>query len=340
MTFAGPSRRDVDSFAFARVARRLVAAVPLALLLIATVAQAETYPARTIRLIVPQAPGGTVDLTARLFADQLRSALDATVVVENRPGASGATGSDFVARAAPDGYTLLAASTNTHTMLPHVQASVPYDALRDFAPVANLVYTTSMVAVTRSLPVRTLAELIAYARAHPGELNYASTGVGSSNHIDAELFKSLARIDLVHVPYRGMAQAKEALVSGEVQVELVAIGTSVGHVQAGQIRPLAVLSDRRSALLPEVPTTAEAGLPELKARFWVGIVAPAGTPPEVIGVLNGALRRSFATPEVREWIASRGLEPAAGSPADFANEIRADYGKWGGVIKLIGLKPQ
>ena len=309
-------------------------------LLIAAGVHAEPYPARPIRLIVPQSPGGTVDLTARLFAERLRSALNATIVVENRPGASGAIGSDFVAHAAPDGYTLLAASTNTHTMLPHVQASVPYDALRDFAPIANLVYTTSIVAVTRSLPVYTLSELIAYARAYPGKLNYASTGVGSSNHIDTELFKSLVHIDLVHIPYRGPTQAVEALASGEVQVELLAIGNSLGLVEAGLVRPLAVLSDQRSSLLPDVPTAAEAGLRELKVRFWVGLVAPAGTPSEVISVLNEALQRSLETRDVREWIASRGLEPAGGSPSEFAKEIRADYTRWGDVIKRIGLDPQ
>lgn len=314
----------------------LAAAAILSLLGIGSV-HAETYPVRPIRLIVPQSPGGTVDLTARLFAERLGSALNTTIVVENRPGAGGSIGCDLVAHAAPDGYTLLAASTNTHTMLPHVQASVPYDALHDFAPIANLVYTTSIVAVTPSLPVHTLSELIAYVRANPGKFNYASTGIGASNHIDTELFKSLARIDLVHIPYRGPTQAVEALVTGEVQVGLVAIGTSLSQARAGQLRPLAVLSDRRSLLLPEVPTAAEAGLPELEVRFWVGLVAPAGTPPEVINVLNRALQRILETPDVREWIASRGLEPAGGSASDFAEEIRADYAKWGEVIKRIGL---
>jgi tripartite-type tricarboxylate transporter receptor subunit TctC len=314
--------------------------VAAVLLLTAAGMDAERYPARPIRLIVPQAPGGTVDLTARLFADKLSSALDATIVVENRSGASGAIGCDLAARAAPDGYTLLAASTNTHTMLPHVQAGIPYDALRDFAPVANLVYTTSIVAVNPSLPVHTLTELIAYARANPGRLNYASTGVGSSNHIDTELFESLARIQLVHIPYRGATQAVEALVTGEVQVELVAIGTSLGQVRAGQIRPLAVLSDRRSSLLADVPTAAEAGMPELKVRFWVGLVAPAGTPPNAIRVLNAALQRSLEAPDVREWIANRGLEPIGGSASDFAARIRADYARWGDEIRRIGLNRQ
>jgi tripartite-type tricarboxylate transporter receptor subunit TctC len=338
---AGSRKRSLPASLLrqAQVAQRFLAAAAMVSLLVTGGVHAETYPARPIRLIVPQSPGGTVDLTARLFAERLRSALNATIVVENRPGAGGAIGCDLVAHAAPDGYTLLAASTNTHTMLPHVQASVPYDALRDFAPIANLVYTTSIVAVTPSLPVHTLSELIAYVRANPGKLNYASTGVGASNHIDTELFKSLARIDLVHIPYRGPMQAVEALVTGEVQVELVAIGTSIGQARAGQLRPLAVLSDQRSSLLPEVPTAAEAGLPELKVRFWVGLVAPAGTPPEVISMLNGALERILETPDVREWIASRGLEPAGGSPSDFAEEIRTDYAKWGEVIKRIGLNP-
>jgi tripartite-type tricarboxylate transporter receptor subunit TctC len=323
-----------------QVAQRLIMAAILATLLMGTGVRAESYPSRPIRLIVPQAPGGTVDLTARLFAERLKSALNATIVVENKPGASGAIGSDFVAHALADGYTLLAASTNTHAMLPHVQAGVAYDALRDFAPVANLVYTTSIVAVTRALPVQTLPELIAYARAHPGKLNYASTGVGSSNHIDTELFKSLAGIDLVHIPYRSPAQALEALVAGEVQVELLSIGNALGRVEAAQLTPLAVLSDRRSPLLPDVPTAAEAGLPELKVKFWVGFVAPAGTPPDVIKLVNEALQRALEAPDVRDWITSRGLEPAGGSAADFAKEIRTDYTKWGDAIKLIGLRPQ
>jgi tripartite-type tricarboxylate transporter receptor subunit TctC len=323
-----------------QIAQRFVAATAMVSLLMAAGVHAESYPVRPIRLIVPQSPGGTVDLTARVFAERLRSALNATIVVENKPGAGGAIGCDFVAHAAPDGYTLLAASTNTHALLPHVQASVGYDALRDFAPIVNLVYTTSIVAVTPSLPVHTLSELIAYVRANPGKLNYPSTGVGSSDHIDTELFKSLARIDLVHIPYRGAPQTIEALVTGEVQVGLVAIGNSLGPVEAGQLRPLAVLSDQRSSLLPEVPTAAEAGLPELKVRFWVGLVAPAGTPPEIISVLNGALQQGLGAPNVRQWIASRGLEPVGGSPSDFAEEIRVDYANWGEVIKRIGLKSQ
>lgn len=321
----------------ARAAQRSVAAAIMVWLLMAAGVHADSFPTRPIRLIVPQAAGGTVDLTARLFAEQLKSMLNATIVVENRPGASGAIGCDFVAHAAPDGYTLLAASTNTHAMLPHVQGNVRYDALRDFAPIANLVYTTKVIAVTPSLPVHTLAELIAYARANPGKLNYGSTGIGSSNHIDTELFKSLTHINLVHIPYRGSEQAVEALATGEVQVELLALGTALGQVKAGQLRALAVLSDRRSALLPEVPTAAESGLPQLKVAFWVGLVAPAGTPPEIIAVLNGALQRSLEATEVRTWIARRGLEPAGGSPSDFAAEIHADYAKWGNVIKRIGL---
>lgn len=322
---------------WAHVAHRFVLAAATVWLFLAASVHADSFPMRPIRLIVPQAPGGTVDLTARLFAEQLKSTLNATIVVENRPGASGAIGCAFVAHAAPDGYTLLAASTNTHTMLPHIQANVPYDALRDFAPIANLVYTTNIIAVTPSLPVHTLAELITYAHANPGKLNYASTGVGSSNHIDTELFKSLAHIDLVHIPYHGSMQAVEALATGEVQVELAALGTALGQVEAGQLRALAILSDQRSSLLPEVPTAAEAGLPEFKVKFWVGLVAPAGTPPEIISVLNRALQRSLEAADVRTWIARRGLEPVGGSPLDFAEEIRADYAKWGRVIKHIGL---
>ena len=319
---------------------RLLAGVAVLSILVGTEAMAEPYPSRPIRIIVPQAPGGTVDLTARLFAEQLRTALNATIVVENKPGASGAIGCDFVAHAAPDGYTLLAASTNTHTMLPHVQAGVQFDALHDFAPIANLVYTTNIVAVTPSLPVHTLTELIAYARAHPGKLNYATTGIGSSNHISTEYFKSLAQIDMVHIPYRGPVQNIEALVTGEVQVSLVSVGASLGQLRAGQLRALAVMSDVRSPLLPDVPTTAEAGLPDLKVRFWVGLVAPAGTPPEIINRLNAALRRSLDAPDVREWIASRGLEAVGGSPAEFADEIRAEYAQWGALLNRIGLKPE
>lgn len=294
---------------------------------------------RRIHLVVPQAPGGTSDLVARVLGERLEVALGVPVVIENRPGANGVIAAEFVARAAPDGGALLVASTATHAMAPHLASSPHVDLQRDFVAVAPIALQTKLFLASQAVPVFGLAALVAYARARPGALNYASVGVGTSSHVDTELFARLAGLDLVHVPYRGSAQAVQALVADEVQVLLASMIPAMPAVDAGQVRALAILAVRRSPLLPGVPTLAEAGWPLFDVRTWIGLVAPRSTPAGVIDVVHAAIARAIAAPTMRAWMDAQGLEPLAGSPASFDATLRTDHGKWGRVIRELGLAP-
>jgi tripartite-type tricarboxylate transporter receptor subunit TctC len=298
------------------------------------------YPSRTIRIVVPQVAGGAVDIVARVLADRVSAVLGGTVVVENKPGANGIIGTEAVKEAAPDGYTLLAASSSTHAMAPHLTARIPYDALRDFAAIVNIAYTTKVVMISADLPVHTLSEFIAYAKARPGALNYGSTGVGSSTHIDAEEFSARAGIRMVHVPYRGAPQSNQGLVNDEVQLLIGSITTAQGLLQAGKVRALAVVSDHRSALLPGVPTVDEAGLPGFRVETWIGLVAPAGTPQPIVEKLNRAANEALREPSLQRWMDDRGLDIVGGSAREFEDRIRADYAMWGQVVRRLGLQPE
>jgi tripartite-type tricarboxylate transporter receptor subunit TctC len=298
------------------------------------------YPARPIRVIVPQASSGTADLLIRMLGERMEAMLGAGFVVDDKPGASGITGTDAAKRAPPDGYTLLAASTATHAMTPHVVASLPYDPLQDFVPVVNLVYQTKVVLVSPATGVATLDELIALARRRPGQLNFASTGIGSSSHLDTAQLIALTGIELAHIPYRGSAQAVSALMANEVQVLLASVTAAQPALAGGRARALVVLSDRRSPLLPDVPTIAEAGLPRLDVQTWIGLLAPAGTPRWMVDRLNVALNRILRSPEARAWLERQGLEPIGGSPEAFDMEIRADLDKWGKVARRLDIRPQ
>ena len=323
-----------------RITRRdFLRGLPLALGLAALPARAQpAWPTRPIRLIVPQAPGGTVDLVSRVVADRLEPVLGVAFIVENKPGASGLIGVEAVKRAAPDGYTLLTASSNTHTMLPHLMDTLPYDPLRDFAPVVNFGYTTKMIVVSNAVEATTLAELVSLARERPGQLNYGSSGIGSSNHLDAEVFARAAGIRLMHVPYRGAAQALNAVAAGEVQMMLVSVTSGQALVRAGRVRGLAVFSEQRAPQLPAVPTMAECGYPGLDVRTWVGFVVPAGTPAAIVDRLNREIVALLGSPVMREWLVIQGLEAAGGTPAEFAATLRADYAKWGAVARELGLR--
>jgi tripartite-type tricarboxylate transporter receptor subunit TctC len=294
---------------------------------------------RRIRLVVPQAPGGTSDLVARVLGERLEAELDVPVVIENRPGANGMIAAEFVARAAPDGSTLLVASTATHAMAPHLASSPHVDLQRDFVAIAPIALQTKLFLASHAVPATSLASFVAYARARPGALNYASVGVGTSSHVDTELFARLAGLDLVHVPYRGSAQAVQALVANEVQVLLASMIPAMPAVDAGQVRALAILAERRSPLLPAVPTIAEAGWPIFDVRTWIGVVAPRGTPAANVDLVHAAVARATAAPAMRAWMDAQGLEPLAGTPASFDATLRADHGKWGRVIRELGLAP-
>jgi len=298
------------------------------------------YPVRQIRVIVPQAVGGTTDLLVRVVGEQLESALGVAVIVDARPGGNGIIGNDIVKRAAPDGYTLLAASTSTHVMTPHVVAVLSYDPLRDFEPVINLVEQTKVVLASTTLGVTTLPELVALARSRPGQLNYGSGTTGSASHLDTEQLEAVTGIELVQVPYRGSAQITAALIANEVQVVLASVTAAQPALASGRVRALAVLADRRSPLLPDVPTIAEAGLPRLDVRTWIGFLAPAGTPARIVDKLNRTLDGILARPDFRTWLDLQGMQPIGGSPAAFGAAIRDDYEKWGKVARGLGLRPQ
>jgi tripartite-type tricarboxylate transporter receptor subunit TctC len=280
------------------------------------------------------------DILARQVGDRLGSALHAAVVVDNKPGGAGVIGNDLAARAAPDGYTLLLATSATYITASQAMGALTYDPLRDFTPVINVAYATSVVVVNSALPVRTLAELITYAKARPGKLNYASSGVGSANHLDTEVFAALAGIELMHVPYRGTADGYRALLANEVQLMFGAITSALPYVKAGSLRALVVLVDKRSPLLPEVPTIAQAGLGSVDVRKWLGLVAPAGTPPEVVDYLNRTLDRILHEPEMRAWLERQGLERVGGSQRHFDEVLRADYAKWGETVRRLHIRSE
>jgi tripartite-type tricarboxylate transporter receptor subunit TctC len=305
-----------------------------------TLPDGEAWPRRAIRLVVPQAPGGTADVVARMLGDRLESALGVPVVVDNRPGANGVIGTEFARRAAPDGYTLLLASTATHAMAPHTSAAATFDPLADFVPITNLAWQTKVVLVSTALPVTSVSELVAYARLRPGALNYASTGFGSSSHLDTELLASATGIALHHVPYRGSGQTVAAISTGEVQVLIASLTAAQGAIESGRVRPLAVLSARRSTLVPDVPTIAEAGIPSLDVRTWLGLVAPAGTPGAIVDGLDRLVGRMLAASAVRSWFDVQGLEPASGTPSSFEALIRADVAKWGDVARRLEIRPK
>ena len=324
------------------VALALRAAIPIALALIAGPADAQLrdYPSRTIRVIVPSAHSGAGDSLARYIGDRLAAALHTPVTIENRPGASGLIGNDHAMRAPPDGYTLLFATSATHVITAFTMERLPYDPQRDFVPVINIAYATSVLVVSSALPVSTLREFIDYARSRPHALYYASSGVGSANHVDTEVFRAVAGIPLIHVPYRGTADGYRALLADEVQLMFGAVTSALPHLQAGSVRALAVLTEQRSPVLPDVPTLTEAGLPGVDVRKWLGLVAPVGTPPEIVAKLNRALNGILGEPEVRAWIDRQGFEVAAGTPEDFDRMLRADFVKWGETVRKLGLRSE
>jgi tripartite-type tricarboxylate transporter receptor subunit TctC len=332
-TLAAASRRSR-----AAVATLLCAGI---LFLAAGSASGQTsYPTRPIRVIVPQAYGGTSDLLARMLGEQLEKALGVAVIVEAKPGASGIIGNELAKRAPPDGYTLLAASTATHAMVPHVVATLPYDPIADFVPVINLVYQTKVVLVNTSLGVTTLRELVALVRSRPGQINYASTGTGTSSHLDTEQLAALTGMNMLHVPYKGSGQTVAALIANEVQVLLASVTAAKAALASGRVRPLAVLADRRSPLMPDVPTIEEEGLPRLDVQTWIGFLAPVGTPATIVDHLNVTLNRILGSKSTREWLEVQGLEAIGGSPKEFDAEIRADLDKWGKVTRGLGIRKQ
>ena len=308
------------------------------LALVATAASAQTYPTKPIRLVVPFPPGGATDILARDVAQKLTEAWGQQVIVDNRPGAGGNIGSELVAKAAPDGYTLEMGTVGTHAINASLYAKMPYDHVKDFAPVILVAGVPNVLVVNPALPANSVAELIAYAKANPGKLNFASSGNGTSIHLSGELFKFMAGVQMTHVPYKGSAPALQDLIGGQVQLMFDNLPPSLPQIKAGKLRALAVTSLARAPALPDVPTMAEAGLPGYEASSWFGVLAPAGTPPAIVAKLNAEIARWLATPEAKEKLSKQGANAAGGTPEDFAKHIAAETAKWAKVVKDSGAK--
>jgi len=306
--------------------------------LLSRLAAADAYPSRPVHLIIGYPPGGSADMTARLFGQWLSERLGQQVVVESRPGAGTNIATEAVVRAAPDGYTLLLAAPANATN-PALFAKLNFDFINDTVPVAGLIRFPDVVDVNLSLPIQSIPELIAYAKANPGKLNFASSGVGSTLHVAGELFKMMTGVDIVHVPYRGGAPALVDLMSGRVQLMFDNLPTSLQFIRAGKLRPLAVTSTARADVVPDLPTVADF-VPGYEASAWYGLVAPKGTPPDVVERLNREVNAILAEPAVKKQLADLGASLLPGSPADFGKLVRDETQKWGKVIKFAGITPE
>jgi tripartite-type tricarboxylate transporter receptor subunit TctC len=305
----------------------------------AAAALAQDYPTRAVRLVVASTPGGGTDISARLIAPKLSDYLGRQVVVENRPGATTMIGVEFVARSAPDGHTLLM-GVSSLTINPYIQAKVSYDALKDFAPVSQVVVAPNLMVAHPSLPARSVTELIAFAKARPGQLNFASGGSGSNQHLAIELFLSMTGLKIVHVPYKGVGPALLDAVAGHVHLMMSSILSALPHVKNDRIRALGVTSVKRVTVAPGIPTVAEAGVPGYEVVQWYGILAPAATPREIIAKIHAAAVRALQDPAIQAHFIGDGGEPVGGTPEEFAAVIRADLAKWGKVVKDMGIKPE
>jgi len=299
---------------------------------------AEQWPSKPIRIVVPYPPGGGNDVLARLFAPELGQILGQSVVVENRPGAGGSMGSASVAKAAPDGYTLLIVNTVPHTSAAGIYSKLPYDPVKDFSAVALVASNPYVIAVNPKLPVKNIAELIALARSKPGTIFYGSAGTGSVTHLNTELFKSVVKIDLTHVPYKGGGPAIADLLGGQVQMTTENVFLMMPYFNAGQLRPIAVTSLKRSSILPDVPTIAESGYPNFEIIGQFGFVAPAGTPDDVIMKLNSAFNKILKSPEIIKKLNAQGSDVRSGTPEAFQAILQSESTKWLGVIKDANIK--
>jgi tripartite-type tricarboxylate transporter receptor subunit TctC len=322
----------------------------LALLIIAVAAPAgakdagppgaSAYPSRPIRMIVAFPPGGTTDLVARLVADRVKDLLAQSVIVENKPGANGAIGADLVAKSDPDGYTLFFSTAGALTINPSLRSDLSYDPVKDFAPVAPVVRNIVLFSAGPALKAETARDLVELARAHPGSITVAVTGVGAISHLGVELLQRAAGIRLQYVPYRGGGQAISDVIGGQVSAMNADLASLVPQLRAGRLRPLAVASNNRSDVLPDTPTWAEVGFPDVIADNWSAVMAPAATPPAIVSRLNAALNAAVGDPEIRARFAANGVSATGGSPDDLAALIAEEMARWRIVVREIGIKPQ
>jgi tripartite-type tricarboxylate transporter receptor subunit TctC len=313
-------------------------ALAVALLAPAAGALAQGYPDKPIRLVAPSTPGDAPDVIARLIAVKLSTVLGQPVVVENRPGAGGVVGSEAVAKSAPDGYTLIMGNAGSHGINAAVYTKLPYDIQRDFAPVSQVAIAPNIMVINPAIPAKTVAEFIAYVKSQPNKLSYASGGNGSSAHMSMELFKSMAGLDIQHIPYKGSAPALTDLVAGQVAVFIGNIPPTVPLVKGGKLRALAVTPAARSPLMLELPTIHESGLPGYETVAWFGVLAPAGTPPAIVQKLSVEIGKIARSPEMREKLLAMGAEPVGGTPAQFKAVIDRDIAKWKPLAQKVGIK--
>lgn len=305
-------------------------------LLVVSIVQAQDYPNRPVRIVVPFPPGGATDVVTRIVAQKISEQFARQVVVDNRGGAGGIVGVEVVARAAPDGYTLVMGTSGTHAINASLYPKLSYDPVRDFASITRAALLPSMIVVHPSVPARNVRELIAVAKKNPGQLTYASSG--SAQYLTGALFTSMAKIDMVHVPYKGGGQALPAQLSGEVALSFSTVVSALPHATSGRLRGLAVTGATRTPAAPDFPTVAESGLPGYEAVSWYGLLAPAGTPREIVARLNAETVRALKLPDVRQLMLAQGAEPVSESPEQFAAVIRSDIVKWGEVVKRSGAK--
>ncbi len=321
-----------------RVAAAILAALFLAALPIDSTRAQGAYPTKPVRLVVPFPPGGPLDVVGRVIAQKLGESWGHPVVVENKAGAGGNIGADAVAKAAPDGYTILMGALSTHAVNPSLYSNMPYDAAKDFAPITLVATTPNVLVVNPSLPVRSVQEFIAYAKANPGKLNFGSGSIGSAGHLAGELFNMETGARMVHVPFKGAAPATQALLAGDTQLMFDNLANAMPHVKAGKLRALAVTTAQRSKLAPDLPTMAEAGLPGFDITTWFGLFAPAGTPREIVGKWNADVVKILESPEMRERLAAQGAEATPTSPERFAAFVASEARKYAQIVKQSGAK--
>lgn len=312
--------------------------VGFALALAAVLAHSQAWPSKPIRYIVPFAPGGTTDILARTVGDKLAIALGQPVVIENKPGAGGGVGAEITAKSTPDGYTIMGGTISTHAINASLYKSLPYDPVRDFAPIVLIARVPNMLVVHPDVPAKDVAELVALLRANPGKYTFASAGNGTSQHLSGELFKSMAGAEMQHVPYKGSPPALQDVMGGQVSMTFDNITTAWPLAKGGKLRALAVTTAKRSAIAPDVPTLAEAGLPGFEVGSWQGVFAPAGTPPDIVRRLNAEIVKILNTQEVRDKLAALGAEVVGNTPEEFATMVKAEVGKWADVVKKSGAR--
>ena len=316
--------------------KRIAAATVGLSLLCAHAVPAQQFPAKPIRIVVPFAPGGPTDIVGRIVGQRLTESFGQTVVVDNRAGAGGVVGADLAAKAPGDGYTLLLCSTSAMAINPSLMAKMPYDSVRDFAPISLIVTIPYLLLVSAASPIQSTQELIALAQSKPGQMTYGSAGTGSTSHLAGELFKSMAKIDIVHVPYKGSAPASTDLIGGQLQFIFDAVAVALPLVRGGKLRALGISTPRRSQLVPDIPTMAEGGVPGYEVTTWHGICAPAATPRPIVTTLNHAIVKGLTQPETRQRLAGIGAEVVASSPEEFGRFIKSELQKWSRLIKESG----